>query len=154
MTLPLSLHAGDMVGGLPVRRAEERRREAAGPFYFRRLRQRRAPLAAVGKCRHPSAPQPERRSPPPREANRGDALEGLAVLESLVDAAFFADARLGSFLRSIASKDTANWDVASGKLGVFPCAPPVFSVPGSSAVKMRRLPRHARLRVVEQHSQV
>ena len=72
------------------------------------------------------------------------------MLESLVNAAFSADSRLGSFLRSVASKETASWDAVSGKLGVFPCAPPVFSLPGSIEKRARRLHKRARLRVVEQ----
>ena len=135
--------------GRAVKRADERRRHAAGLFYFQRLRQRRAPLAAAG-CRPLPKPQPQRRPPDsPHEANGGDANEGLATLESLVEVAFSADTRLGSFLQSVASKDTADWDVDSGKLGVFPCAPPVFTQPTSTR-QGRRAPRRVRMRTVEQ----
>ena len=76
-----------------------RGREAAGLFYFRRLRQRRVPLVAAAACRLSSKPQPQRKPPKPAEANRGDAHQGLAMLESLLETAFSADSRLGSFLR-------------------------------------------------------
>ena len=72
------------------------------------------------------------------------------MLESLVESSFFADSRLGSFLRSVASKETANWDVDSGKYGVFPCAPPAFSRPAANCGRRRQVPRRARLRSVEQ----
>ena len=68
------------------------------------------------------------------------------MLESLVEAAFSADTRLGTFLKSVASKETASWDVVPGKLGVFPCAPPVFSKPRTLT---RRLSWRARMRMVE-----
>ena len=106
--------------GRAVKRADERRRHAAGLFYFQRLRQRRAPLAAAG-CRSLPKPQPQRRPPDsPHEANGGDANEGLALLESLVEVAFSADTRRVSCLESVANKDIADWDGASRKLGVFP----------------------------------
>ena len=136
--------------GRAVKRADERRRHAAGLFYFQRLRQRRAPLAAAG-CRPLPKPQPQRRPPDsPHEANGGDANEGLAMLESLVEVAFSADTRLGSFLQSVVSKDTADWDVVSGKLGVFPCAPPTFPTPTTTARPARRAPWRVRMRTVEQ----
>ena len=126
---PTSFPVAGMSGGRSVRRGGERRKEAAAFFYFNRLRQRRAALAAAARCRPPTRPQPQEKPPSPHEANRGDAHEGLAMLESLVESAFSADSRFGSFLQSVASKETANWDVRSGKLGVFPCAPPVFIRP-------------------------
>ena len=149
-SFPFSALAVGMVNQRAGRRVDERRQEAAGFFYFRRLRQRRAPLVAATGCRTSSRPQPQRKPPSPPEANRGDAHQGLAMLESLVETAFSADSRLGSFLRSVASKETASWDVASGKLGVFPCAPPAFTSPASISRAARRLPRRARLRTVEQ----
>ena len=149
-SFPFSVLAVGMVNQRAGRRVDERRQEAAGFFYFRRLRQRRAPLVAATGCRTSSRPQPQRKPPSPPEANRGDAHQGLAMLESLVETAFSADSRLGSFLRSVASKETASWDVASGKLGVFPCAPPAFTSPASISRAARRLPRRARLRTVEQ----
>ena len=138
-----------MAGGRTVKSADERRRAAAGVFYFNRLRQRKAPLVAAAGCRRRPNPQSERKPPSPPEANRGDAHEGLAMLESLVDTAFSADSRLGTFLQSVASTETASWDVVSGKLGVFPCAPPVFTKPASIARASRRMPRQGRLRTVE-----
>ena len=132
-TFPFSLLDVGMVSERTVTRAGDRRREAAGFFYFRRLRQRRAPLVSSTRCRSPFTPQPHKKPPIPREANRGDARQGLAMLESLVDAAFSADTRLGTFLRSIASKETAAWDAVPGKLGVFPCAPPTFPTPTTTA---------------------
>ena len=138
-----------MVGEHAVNCANGRRREAAGFFYFRRLRQRRAPLVAATSCRPSSAPQRQRKPPEPREANRRDAHEGLAMLESLVDTAFSADTRLGTFLQSVASKETAAWDVVSGKLGVFPCSPPAFTKPGASIRYGRRVPRRVRMRILE-----
>ena len=43
------------------------------------------------------------------------------MLESLVDTAFSADTRLGTFLQSVASKETAAWDVLSfGQAWRFP----------------------------------
>ena len=72
------------------------------------------------------------------------------MLESLVDAAFSADTRLGTFLRSIASKETAAWDAVPGKLGVFPCAPPTFPTPATTARPARRAPWRVRMRTVEQ----
>ena len=139
-----------MVSERTVTRAGDRRREAAGFFYFRRLRQRRAPLVSSTRCRSPFTPQPHKKPPVPREANRGDARQGLAMLESLVDAAFSADTRLGTFLRSIASKETAAWDAVPGKLGVFPCAPPTFPTPTTTARPARRAPWRVRMRTVEQ----
>ena len=133
--------------GRTVKRDDQRRREAAGLFYFHRLRQRRAPLVVATGCRKPSRSLPPRRPPAPRDANRGDAHQGLAMLESLVEAAFTADTRLGTFLKSVASKETAAWDVVPGKFGVFPCSPPAFSTPGTLS---RRSSRQARLRIVEQ----
>ena len=130
-----------------VKLDDQRRREAAGLFYFHRLRQRRAPLVVATGCRKPSRSLPPRRPPATREANRGDAHQGLAMLESLVEAAFTADTRLGTFLKSVASKETAAWDVVPGKFGVFPCSPPAFSTPGTLS---RRSSRQARLRIVEQ----
>ena len=143
-----------MTCGQTVKRDDQRRRGAAGLFYFHRLRQRRAPLvASAGRCR-PSKPLPPRIPPTPHEANRRDAHEGLAMLESLVDAAFSADTRLGTFLQSVASKDTAAWDVVSGKLGVFPCAPPAFAKPDASIRYVRRVPRRVRMRTVEVEKQL
>ena len=138
-----------MVGEHAVNCANGRRREAAGFFYFRRLRRRRAPLVAATSCRPSSAPQRQRKPPEPREANRRGAHEGLAMLESLVDTAFSADTRLGTFLQSVASKETAAWDVVSGKLGVFPCSPPTFAKPGASIRYGRRVPRRVRMRILE-----
>ena len=117
---PTSFPVAGMSGGRPVRRGGERRKEAAAFFYFNRLRQRRAPLAAAARCRPPTKRQFQEKPPPPHEANRRETHEGLAMLESLVESSFSADSRLGSFLRSVASKETANWDVVSGKLGDFP----------------------------------
>ena len=139
-----------MTCGQTVKRDDQRRRGAAGLFYFHRLRQRRAPLVASAGRRRPSTPLPPRISPTPREDNRGDAHEGLAMLESLVDAAFSADTRLGNFLQSVASKETAAWDVVPGKLGVFPCAPPTFPTPSTTTRPARRVPRRVRMRKVEQ----
>ena len=88
-----------MVSERTVTRIEDRRREAAGFFYFRRVGQRRAPLVTSTRCRPPFTPQPHKKPPVPREANRGDALEGLAMLESLVGVAFSAETHaVGSFL--------------------------------------------------------
>ena len=67
-----------------------------------------------------------------------------------METAFSADSRLGSFLQSVASKETAGWDVVPGKLGVFPCASPVFKRPGSARKSARRTPRPARIREVAQ----
>ena len=139
-----------MVCEQKVKRAGDCRREAARLFYFNRLRQRRAPLVASAEYRKPSPPQPQGRPPTPRETNRGEAHQGLAMLESLVVSAFSADTRLGTFLRSIASKETAAWDVVPGKLGVFPCAPPVFSTPAKTNRPARRAPWRVRMRTVEQ----
>ena len=149
-TFPFSLLDVGMVSERTVTRAGDRRREAAGFFYFRRLRQRRAPLVSSTRCRSPFTPQPHKKPPIPREANRGDARQGLAMLESLVDAAFSADTRLGTFLRSIATKETAAWDAVPGKLGVFPCAPPTFPTPATTARPARRAPWRVRMRTVEQ----
>ena len=136
--------------GHTVKRDDLRRRQAAGLFYFQRLRQRRAPLvASTGRCR-PSTPLPPRIPPSPREANSGDAHQGLAMLESLLEVAFSADTRLGTFLQSVASKETAAWDVVPGKLGVFPCAPPTFPTPSTTTRPARRVPRRVRMRKVEQ----
>ena len=148
-SFPFSALAVGMVNQRAGRRVDERRREAAGFFYFRRLRQRRAPLVAATGCRTSSRPQPQRKPPSPPEANRGDAHQGLAMLESLVESAFSADTRLGTFLRSMTSKESAAWDVVPGKLGVFPCAPPVFPMPATTTRQTRRAPRRVRLRAVE-----
>ena len=72
------------------------------------------------------------------------------MLESLVDNAFSADSRLGSFLQSVTSKETAAWDEVPGKLGVFPCAPPVFPTPATTTRFARHAPRRVRTRRVEQ----
>ena len=139
-----------MVGGQSVKRADRPRKEAAAIFYFNRLRRRRAPLVTASECHSTFKTQPPKKPPTPREANREDALQGLAMLESLVETAFSADSRLGSFLQSVASKETAGWDVVPGKLGVFPCASPVFKRPGSARKSARRTPRPARIREVAQ----
>ena len=145
-----SFPVAGMTGGPSVKLVGGRRQERAAFFYFNRLRQRRAPLVAAARCRPPTKRQFQEKPPPPHEANRRETHEGLAMLESLVESSFSADSRLGSFLRSVASKETASWDAVSGKLGVFPCAPPVFSLPGSIEKRARRLHKRARLRVVEQ----
>ena len=72
------------------------------------------------------------------------------MLESLVDAAFSADTRLGNFLQSVASKETAVWEVVPGKLGVFPCAPPVCPTPATTTRLARHASRRVRTRRVEQ----
>ena len=138
-----------MTGERPVRRVDERRKEAAALFYFNRLRRRRAPLAAAAGCRSSTRPQLQAKTPTPNETNRGDGNQGLAMIESLVESAFSADTRLGAFLRSVTSKETAAWDVVPGKLGVFPCAPPVFPTPATTTRQARRAPRRVRLRAVE-----
>ena len=138
-----------MTGERPVRRVDERRKEAAALFYFNRLRRRRAPLAAAAGCRSSTRPQLQAKTPTPNETNRGDGHQGLAMIESLVESAFSADTRLGAFLRSVTSKETAAWDVVPGKLGVFPCAPPVFPTPATTTRQARRAPRRVRLRAVE-----
>ena len=138
-----------MTGERPVRRVDERRKEAAALFYFNRLRRRRAPLAAAAGCRSSTRPQLQAKTPTPNETNRGDGNQGLAMIESLVESAFSADTRLGTFLRSVTSKETAAWDVVPGKLGVFPCAPPVFPTPATTTRQARRAPRRVRLRAVE-----
>ena len=139
-----------MTGERPVRRVDERRKEAAALFYFNRLRRRRAPLAAAAGCRSSTRPQLQAKTPTPNETNRGDGHQGLAMIESLVESAFSADTRLGTFLRSVTSKETAAWDVVPGKLGVFPCAPPVFSTPAKTNRPARRAPWRVRMRTVEQ----
>ena len=121
-----------------MKRGDERRKEAAALFYFHRLRWRRASLAAAAGFRPPTRPEPQEKPPPPREANRGDAHQGLAMLESLVDTVFSADSRFGSFLRSVASNYTASCEVVCGKLGVFPCAPPAFTSPALISRAARR----------------